>query len=118
MAGTIGELEATGNQELQVIGKSLQGGTLALQMATEWLLATYDRDPASAAASAVPYLMLFGTVAGGWLLARAALVATTRLASADEDFYQAKRITTQFYSEHVLPGGASDSPSCLIFLDD
>jgi alkylation response protein AidB-like acyl-CoA dehydrogenase len=103
MAGTWGELEATGHEKLQVIGESLRAGTLALQTATDWLLATYVRDPASAAAGAVPYLMLFGTVAGGWLLARSALVATTRPATADADFHQAKRITAQFYAEHVFP---------------
>lgn len=85
------------------MGESLQGGTLALEKATEWLLANYDRDPASAAAGAVPYLKLFGTVAGGWLMACAALVAATRLTTADADFYRAKMVTARFYSEHVLP---------------
>ena len=48
----------------------------ALAGATDWLLANYDgATQAAAAAGAVPYLKLSGTVAGGWLMARAALIA-------------------------------------------
>jgi 3-(methylthio)propanoyl-CoA dehydrogenase len=103
MMDTLAALDAAGDKELQVIGESLQAGTLALEKATEWLLANYDRDPASAAAGAVPYLKLFGTVAGGWLMARAALVAATRLTTADAGFYRAKMVTARFYAEHVMP---------------
>jgi alkylation response protein AidB-like acyl-CoA dehydrogenase len=103
MNATSAALDAAGDKELRVIGESLQGGTLALEQATEWLLANYDRNPASAAAGAVPYLKLCGTVMGGWLMARAALVATTRLSTADADFHRAKVVTARFYAEHVLP---------------
>ena len=51
----------------------------------------------------MPYLKLFGTVAGGWLMARAALVAATKLETPEADFYRAKKITARFYAEHVLP---------------
>lgn len=51
----------------------------------------------------MPYLKLFGTVAGGWLMARAALVAAAKPATPEADFYRAKRITARFYAEHVLP---------------
>ena len=54
---------------------------------------------------AVPYLKLFGTVAGGWMMARAALVAQEKLKQpdADRDFLQAKLATARFYAEHELP---------------
>lgn len=103
MNDTLAALEEARDNELKAIGESLLGGTMALEKATAWLLATYDRDPASAAAGAVPYLKLFGTVTGGWLMARAALVATTKLESPDADFSRAKKITARFYAEHVLP---------------
>ena len=103
MNDTLASLEATGDKELKVIAASLLGGTMALEKATEWLLATYDQNPASAAAGAVPYLKLFGTVAGGWLMARAALVATAKLKTPEADFYRAKSITARFYADHVLP---------------
>jgi len=58
---------------------------------------------------AVPYLKLFGTVAGGWMMARAALVAQARLEDpgADHDFLEAKLVTARFYAEHVLPQASS-----------
>jgi acyl-CoA dehydrogenase len=54
---------------------------------------------------AVPYLKLFGTVAGGWMMARAALVAQEKLKQpdADRDFLLAKLATARFYAEHELP---------------
>jgi butyryl-CoA dehydrogenase len=56
-------------------------------------------------AGSVPYLMLWGTVAGGWQLARGAQVAAEKLAAGDRetDFYQAKILTARFYADHVLP---------------
>jgi acyl-CoA dehydrogenase len=53
----------------------------------------------------VPYLKLFGTVAGGWMMARAALVAAAKLGrpDGDRDFLQAKLATARFYAEHELP---------------
>ncbi|MEO8936864.1 MAG: acyl-CoA dehydrogenase [Burkholderiaceae bacterium] len=103
MNATLAALEALGGEDLRVIHASLQGGTVALEQATEWLLGTYDRAPARAAAGAVPYLKLFGTVAGGWLMARAALIAAAKPVTNDADFYRAKTVTARFYAEHVLP---------------
>ncbi|WP_459572608.1 acyl-CoA dehydrogenase [Cupriavidus sp. 8B] len=103
MNETLAALEAAGGKELHGIAASLQRGTVALEKATDWLLATYDREPARAAAGAVPYLMLFGTVVGGWLMARAALIAKAKLAEPDAGYYRAKMVTAHFYAEHVLP---------------
>ena len=57
----------------------------------------------------VPYLMLFGKVAGGWMMARAALIAQAKLAEpdADHDFMKAKIATAHFYADHILPQAAS-----------
>ena len=48
--------------------------------------------------------MLFGRVAGGWQLARGALLAQRRLAAGegDADFLRAKIVTARFYADHVL----------------
>ena len=80
-------------------------GVTALESATQWLVDHYRQQPEAAAAVAVPYLKLFGTVAGGWLMARAALVSHARLAAADADqeFFTAKLATARFYLEHLLP---------------
>ena len=73
--------------------------------ATDWLLATFPGNMKAASAGAVPFLKLFGTVAGGWQMARAALIAKNRLDenSEDFDFYRAKIGTARFYAEHILP---------------
>jgi acyl-CoA dehydrogenase len=54
--------------------------------------------------------MLFGVVAGGWQMARAALVAHRHVAAARGDgFLRAKLATARFYADHVLTraGGLS-----------
>src|SRR5438552_1438296 len=52
--------------------RGLAEGLDALERATAYLVAA---EPALAAAGSAPYLALFGTVAGGWLMARLALAA-------------------------------------------
>ena len=55
-------------------------------------------------AVSVDYLILTGTVCGGWQMARAAQVAQSKLMlGEDPAFYEAKLITARFYSEHLLP---------------
>ena len=90
---------------LAVLRRSLAEGVNALDAATDWLLDTYPQDAKAAFAGAVPYLKLWGTVAGGWQMARAALIAKKRLddGAADHDFYRAKLATARFYAEHILP---------------
>ena len=76
-----------------------------LESATRWLVTTYPQNAKAASGVAVPYLKLFGTVAGGWMMARAALVAQEKLKQpdADRDFLLAKLATARFYAEHELP---------------
>ena len=86
---------------------ALAGGLAELREATDWLLA--DRPARASAAAATPYLALLGTVAGGYLLARSAVIADSRAAAADADdpFYRSKVETARFYAECVLPRAAS-----------
>jgi alkylation response protein AidB-like acyl-CoA dehydrogenase len=83
----------------------LNEGIGGLERGTQWLVQTIAADPAAVAAVAVPYLKLFGTVAGGWMMARAALAARGRLARSDaeRDFLEAKLAIARFYAEHELP---------------
>ena len=91
--------------ELAAIRAPLTAGINAVEEATNWLVETYPKDAKAAAASAVPYLKLFGIVAGGWQMARAALIAQSRLEAraGDADFYRAKLVTARFYANHILP---------------
>jgi 3-(methylsulfanyl)propanoyl-CoA dehydrogenase len=76
----------------------------ALEKATDWLVESGARNQDAALAGASPYLRLFGTVAGGAMMAKAAGVAAERLSeNADDRFYGAKRTTAGFYGEHILP---------------
>ena len=77
----------------------------AVETATTHLLKTWGNDPASAMAGATPYLTLFATVAGGWLMVRAALAASEKLDRGEGDprFLKGKLQSAQFYTDHVLP---------------
>jgi acyl-CoA dehydrogenase len=90
---------------LAAMRTALKSGVDALEQATDWLLETYPRDPKAASAGAVPFLKMFGVVAGGHQMFRAALIAKQRLdgGSTEYDFYRAKLATARFYSEHVMP---------------
>jgi alkylation response protein AidB-like acyl-CoA dehydrogenase len=85
----------------------------ALEAATAWIVESWDADPARTIAGAVPYLKLFGTVAGGSVMARAALAAQSRLDRGDgaDGFNQAKLATAAFYAEQYLPGAAGLLPA-------
>lgn len=76
-----------------------------LEKATRWVVETYSKDAKAVAAVSVPYLKLFGTVAGGWMMARAGLIANEHLKKpdADREFLEAKLATSRFYAEHELP---------------
>ena len=51
----------------------------------------------------MPFLTLFGIVAGGWQMARAALVAQQKIAAGDSDpFYPAKIVTARYFADHLL----------------
>jgi 3-(methylsulfanyl)propanoyl-CoA dehydrogenase len=78
-------------------------GVALLSEATQSLLASLQSSPERALAVAVPYLELCGFVSGGWLMARAASIAATKLSGADKDFYAAKLSSARFYAEQVLP---------------
>jgi hypothetical protein len=89
---------------LAAIATTLGQGVAALEQAVQYIVATYSTDIKKASVGAVPLLELFGIVAGGWQLARAALVAQQRLAEGggDTGFLQAKLLTARFYADHVM----------------
>jgi hypothetical protein len=54
-------------------------------------------------------LALFGTVVGGWLMARLALAAES--GGPHPTFAAAKRVTARFYAEHFLPRASAYLPA-------
>jgi 3-(methylthio)propanoyl-CoA dehydrogenase len=108
MRAVVQQLAAQQEPSLRAIGGSLDEGVDALERAVRYIVATYGPDVRSASVGAVPFLELFGTVAGGWQMARAALAATQRLAEGDGDacFHRAKQLTARFYADHVMTRAA------------
>jgi alkylation response protein AidB-like acyl-CoA dehydrogenase len=96
---------AAGGEGLASIRSGLKESVDGLEAATRWIVETFPSNPKAVAAVSVPYLKLFGTVAGGWMMARAALVAAeqVRQPDADLDFLNGKLATARFYAEHELP---------------
>jgi acyl-CoA dehydrogenase len=99
------ELAAVDGDAIPIIRAALTDGVDALERAVQWLIDNFQDDVHASNAVAVDLTMLFGTVVGGWQMARAALVVARRLSSGtdDSDFCEAKLITSRFYAEHVLP---------------
>jgi alkylation response protein AidB-like acyl-CoA dehydrogenase len=81
------------------IRENLKAGLNAVSDCIEFIVA--EKNPQTVFAGAVPFLKLMGIVAGGWQMARAAIVAEKKMA-ADPQFYQAKIATAKFYAEQVL----------------
>ncbi|HWE05764.1 MAG TPA: acyl-CoA dehydrogenase [Rhizomicrobium sp.] len=98
---------AAAGAELAPLRKALSEGLSALETATDWILARDN--PRDVAAGAMSYLRLWGTVAGGWLMAKAALAAREDLAAGEgnPEFLRAKILTARFYGEQILPRAAS-----------
>ncbi len=97
------ELAVAPGDDLPVIGGQLAAGVGSLRRATEWLVAQQAQEPAAAAATAAPYLRLFGTVTGGFLMAKAALAAQRAIAAGKAPgFHETKIATARFYADHFL----------------
>ncbi len=98
-------LAATEGDDIAAIRANLADGLDALRSATEWIAASAKSDPAGTAAGSAHFLRMFGLVAGGYMMARAALEAVNMLAAGDGDpaAAEAKRITARFFAEQYLP---------------
>ena len=106
MQQTIAELDKAG-AELASLRSSLAKGVAAVAEAGTYIATHYATDVRAVAVGAVPFLKLMGIVSGGWMMARAALVAREKMAGGDADpFYPAKVATAVYYGAHILPQAA------------
>jgi hypothetical protein len=97
------DLAKQGGEHFVAIRNRFNTGVDALAKAGEWIVANYGSDVRAASAGAVPFLRLFGIVAGGWQMTRAALVAQAKIDGGDSDpFFPAKIVTTRFFADHFL----------------
>lgn len=96
-------LAASGSADIKAIRERLAVAIDALLRAGTWIVEEFPKDTRAALASAVPFLRLFGVVAAGWQMARAAAIAQARVDAGDGDpFYQAKVYTARFFADHLL----------------
>jgi len=117
VAGLIGEMtevldSMTSHAELARFHRELSAAIEGLAGTSRWLgerLASGDIQSALAGAS--PYLRQFGTVLGGWLMARSAVAALEGAADFDAGFLADKVNTACFYGEQLLPMANGLSPA-------
>jgi alkylation response protein AidB-like acyl-CoA dehydrogenase len=125
MRATQQEVAAQPGAVFAAIAAALGNGIDAVGEATDYIVANFGKDVRAVAAGAVPFLQLMGNVSGGWVMARAALAAQSKISAGDADpFYSAKIATARFYAEHVMaaaPGLARvvvDAGSSALELDE
>ena len=98
------DLAKSKNFDIQALRTHLAAGVQAIAVSVEFILANAAKDPNAAFAGAVPFLKLMGITAGGWQMARAALISERKLSdkSNDQGFYSGKISTARFFGDHVL----------------
>jgi len=103
MSAVIAALDA--HAELVALSAPVKQSLVSLRASVSWLLENGSNDSDTAGGVSYHLLMQAGIVVGGWQMARAALVAKTKLAAGgtDGEFMQAKLITARFYIEQSLP---------------
>ena len=94
-----------GDEALKPLISGLQQAFGALQLATGTIAQKGLKDPEEAGAAATEYLRLLGLVAVGYCFAKAAKLASVKLAQGGEEaaFYQAKLTTATFWFERIMP---------------
>jgi 3-(methylthio)propanoyl-CoA dehydrogenase len=99
--GPLGEA----GDDLRSIRSNLTDAVDTLSDTTDWMLKHGVEDGRDALAGATPYLRMGALVAGGWLMARQALVAVAARTAGEGDaaLLDAKVVTARFYAEQLLP---------------
>ena len=107
MRATVSELAGETPGDLAAIRNALAAAVGDFDAAVDYVVANFNADIRSVFAGSVPYLRLAGVVFGGWQMARAAQIASRRLAAGeDADFMRAKIATARFYANHILTGAS------------
>ena len=101
LEGSLSMLEGAGHPDLAA---SLGGSLEALRQATTWL---QKADPDDAAAGATPYLRMFATTVGGFLLARGALAARV----FDDRLAADRLASASFFVHQLLPPATALLPA-------
>jgi alkylation response protein AidB-like acyl-CoA dehydrogenase len=98
------QLKSESNADVIAIAGQLEKSIDTLAETSTWIGMNAMGDLRKSFACSVPYLRLWGVVAGGWQMARAAQISVQKspAAGGERDFYEAKLATARFYADHVL----------------
>ena len=88
---------------LQDVRAAHAEGCAAVEAAASWLAANHASHPAVPGAVSFNQLMLIGTVAGGWQLARAAVVAAAARARAEPIARSTRRSSRRPSTRNIMP---------------
>ncbi len=104
-----GGLASNADESAAVMRAALKSAIDDASAVVDWLLDVARRDPRLPAAASIKVLHVFGTLLGGYEMARALLAASRQLAAGEGDpqFLKAKVVTARFYAEQILPQTAS-----------
>ncbi|MFN9479890.1 MAG: acyl-CoA dehydrogenase [Betaproteobacteria bacterium] len=102
MRATVAELGYIVDDDLAAIRRRLDAAVDAYEAVIDFVVERYRSDIRAAFAGSVPYLMLAGSVHGGWQMARAALAAHAGLRGEDAAFCRAKIATARAVADPVL----------------
>ncbi len=89
-------------KELKSMAYHLSEATEELLKTTEWVIDNSVTAKDEVAAAAVPYLDMFGTVLGGYMLTKMAYEAD-KIEDNSDEFYKTKITTARFYMSAILP---------------
>ncbi|NND92977.1 MAG: acyl-CoA dehydrogenase [Granulosicoccus sp.] len=103
MRSTLAEIATLDDSHVKAILPRMESAIDAAESANTWLLS--QNDATLPAAISVEFLMMHGRLAGGWMMARAALAAARlkQSAEADQAFLDARIILARYYAERTLP---------------
>jgi 3-(methylthio)propanoyl-CoA dehydrogenase len=112
--------EAGDNTRLITMARSLEAAVDCLQRSGLRMIEVCGSRMDAAQFVSVPFLMLFGRTAGGWLMVRVAIRAHQVCGSGRyaETFLQAKQETALFYCRYVLAETAGLYQQVMNYLDD
>ena len=108
-AARIAETEAAlaqGDAAARAIAASLTRARQSFEAALDWIVEHSRKDIDAAFAGSVPFLMLAGTLAAGWKLAKCAQAA--QASGQSSDFLTQKVATALFFAQHILPDCAAE----------
>ena len=107
------ELASASSNDLAVARRQLALGLDGFANATDWMAKAVTSEIPSALAGSVPYLRMLAAVAGGWLLAKGALLAQKALAQRPSNarFLEGKLQIARFFADHQLATAPSLLPA-------